>query len=47
MEPLHGIKVLEFAALGPTPMGAMMYTLKAMGQWTSERGSNLLDGGAL
>jgi alpha-methylacyl-CoA racemase len=24
----------------------MMYTLKAMGQWTQERGSNLLDGGA-
>jgi alpha-methylacyl-CoA racemase len=24
MGPLHGIKVVEFAALGPAPMGAML-----------------------
>lgn len=26
MGPLHGIKVVEFAALGPAPMGAMLLT---------------------
>lgn len=31
---------------GTAVLMAMMYTLKAMGQWTQERGSNLLDGGA-
>ena len=24
MGPLHGIKIIEFAALGPAPMGAMI-----------------------
>ena len=24
MGPLHGIKIVEFAALGPAPMGAMI-----------------------
>ncbi len=24
MGPLHGVKVVEFAALGPAPMGAMI-----------------------
>jgi len=31
---------------GTAVLMSMMYTLKAMGQWTQERGSNLLDGGA-
>lgn len=31
---------------GAATLMSMMYTLKAMGQWTQERGSNLLDGGA-
>ena len=31
---------------GSALLMSMMYTLKAMGQWTQERGSNLLDGGA-
>lgn len=31
---------------GAAILMSMMYTLKAMGQWTQERGSNLLDGGA-
>ncbi|NML28248.1 CaiB/BaiF CoA transferase family protein [Zoogloea dura] len=31
---------------GSALLMTMMYTLKAMGQWSSERGSNLLDGGA-
>jgi len=31
---------------GSASLMAMMYALKAMGQWTQERGSNLLDGGA-
>lgn len=31
---------------GAAILMTMMYTLKAMGQWTQERGSNLLDGGA-
>lgn len=31
---------------GSAVLMSMMYTLKAMGQWTQERGSNLLDGGA-
>lgn len=31
---------------GSATLMTMMYTLKAMGQWTQERGSNLLDGGA-
>ena len=31
---------------GSATLMTMMYTLKAMGQWSSERGSNLLDGGA-
>lgn len=31
---------------GAAVLMTMMYTLKAMGQWTQERGSNLLDGGA-
>ncbi len=31
---------------GSALLMSMMYTLKAMGQWTSDRGSNLLDGGA-
>ena len=31
---------------GAATLMTMMYTLKAMGQWSSERGSNLLDGGA-
>lgn len=31
---------------GSATLMAMTYTLKAMGQWTQERGSNLLDGGA-
>ena len=31
---------------GAAVLMSMMYTLKAMGQWTQERGSNLLDGGA-
>lgn len=31
---------------GCATLMTMMYTLKAMGQWTQERGSNLLDGGA-
>ena len=31
---------------GAATLMTMMYTLKAMGQWTQERGSNLLDGGA-
>lgn len=31
---------------GAALLMSMMYTLKAMGQWQPERGSNLLDGGA-
>ncbi len=31
---------------GAAVLMSMMYTLKAMGQWTQQRGSNLLDGGA-
>lgn len=31
---------------GAATLMSMMYTLQAMGQWTQERGSNLLDGGA-
>lgn len=31
---------------GAAVLMSMMFTLKAMGQWTQERGSNLLDGGA-
>ncbi len=31
---------------GSALLMTMMYTLKAMGQWTQQRGSNLLDGGA-
>ncbi|HJW03394.1 MAG TPA: CaiB/BaiF CoA-transferase family protein [Azospira sp.] len=31
---------------GCATLMTMMYTLKAMGQWSQERGSNLLDGGA-
>jgi alpha-methylacyl-CoA racemase len=31
---------------GAATLMTMMYTLKAMGQWSSERGSNLLDGAA-
>ncbi|KAB2964763.1 CaiB/BaiF CoA-transferase family protein, partial [Zoogloea sp.] len=31
---------------GSALLMTMMYTLKAMGQWSSDRGSNLLDGGA-
>ena len=31
---------------GCATLMTMMYTLKAMGQWTQDRGSNLLDGGA-
>jgi len=31
---------------GCATLMTMMYTLKAMGQWTQQRGSNLLDGGA-
>ena len=31
---------------GSALLMSMMYTLKAMGQWTQERASNLLDGGA-
>ena len=31
---------------GSALLMSMMYTLKAMGQWHNERGSNLLDGGA-
>ena len=31
---------------GSALLMTMMYTLKAMGQWSAERGSNLLDGGA-
>jgi alpha-methylacyl-CoA racemase len=31
---------------GAAVLMSMMYTLKAMGQWTQERGDNLLDGGA-
>lgn len=31
---------------GSALLMSMMYTLKAMGQWRNERGSNLLDGGA-
>ncbi len=31
---------------GSALLMSMMYTLKAMGQWTQQRGSNLLDGGA-
>ncbi len=31
---------------GSALLMAMIYTLKAMGQWTQDRGSNLLDGGA-
>ena len=31
---------------GAAILMSMMYTLKAMGQWTQERGRNLVDGGA-
>lgn len=31
---------------GASLLMAMMYTFKAMGQWSNERGTNLLDGGA-
>jgi len=31
---------------GSATLMAMMYTLKAMGHWSQQRGSNLLDGGA-
>jgi alpha-methylacyl-CoA racemase len=31
---------------GAALLMSMMYTLKAMGQWTQQRGNNLLDGGA-
>ena len=31
---------------GAALMMSLIYTLKAMGQWTQDRGSNLLDGGA-
>jgi alpha-methylacyl-CoA racemase len=31
---------------GSATLMTMMYTLKAMGQWSQERGNNLLDGGA-
>jgi alpha-methylacyl-CoA racemase len=31
---------------GSALLMTMMYTLKAMGQWNQQRGSNLLDGGA-
>ena len=31
---------------GAATLMTMMHTLKAMGQWTQDRGSNLLDGGA-
>ena len=31
---------------GAAVLMSMMYTLKAMGQWTQQRGDNLLDGGA-
>jgi len=31
---------------GSALLMTMMYTLKAMGEWTQQRGSNLLDGGA-
>ena len=31
---------------GSALLMSMMYTLKAMGQWSNERGTNLLDGGA-
>jgi alpha-methylacyl-CoA racemase len=31
---------------GTALLMSMIYTLKAMGQWTNERGTNLLDGGA-
>lgn len=31
---------------GASLLMAMMCTFKAMGQWSNERGTNLLDGGA-
>lgn len=42
----HGQVVDAAMTDGAAVLMSMMYTLKAMGQWTQERGSNLLDGGA-
>ncbi|TAL91309.1 MAG: CoA transferase [Rhodanobacter sp.] len=42
----HGQVVDAAMSDGSAVLMSMMYTLKAMGQWTQERGSNLIDGGA-
>lgn len=42
----HGQVVDAAMTDGCASLMTMMYTLKAMGQWRQQRGSNLLDGGA-
>lgn len=42
----HGQVVDAAMTDGSALLMSMMYTLKAMGQWSQERGTNLLDGGA-
>ena len=42
----HGQVVDAAMTDGASLLMAMMYTFKAMGQWSNERGTNLLDGGA-
>jgi alpha-methylacyl-CoA racemase len=42
----HGQVVDAAMTDGCATLMTMMYTLKAMGQWQQQRGSNLLDGGA-
>ena len=42
----HGQVVDVAMTDGSATLMSMMYTLRAMGEWTAQRGSNLLDGGA-
>lgn len=42
----HGQVVDAAMTDGSALLMSMMYTLKAMGQWSQQRGTNLLDGGA-
>ncbi|MBS0346858.1 MAG: CoA transferase [Proteobacteria bacterium] len=42
----HGQVVDAAMTDGSALLMSMMYTLKAMGQWSQDRGTNLLDGGA-
>ena len=42
----HGQVVDVAMTDGSATLMSMMYTLRAMGEWTAQRGSNVLDGGA-